>query len=162
MLLFGDGAAATLLRDESVAKEPLLVPARFGFHTDGSLAPALCNHGGELRMNGRAVFTYSAVAVPREIASLVEAGGLTFDDFDYFLLHQGSKYIVDTVSKRLELPTEKVPEGLKNHGNTVSSTIPMLLEHLIHDESSNRMLLSGFGVGLSTASCILERRAAGT
>jgi len=162
VLLFGDGAAATLLRDESVSKEPLLVPARFGFHTDGSLAPALCNHGGELRMNGRAVFTYSAVAVPREIASLVEAGGLTFDDFDYFLLHQGSKYIVDTVSKRLELPTEKVPEGLKNHGNTVSSTIPMLLEHLIHDERANRMLLSGFGVGLSTASCILERRAAGT
>jgi 3-oxoacyl-[acyl-carrier-protein] synthase-3 len=158
VLLFGDGAAATLLRDDSVATSPLFVPVRFGFHTDGSLAPALCNHGGELRMNGRAVFTYSAVAVPREITRLIQDADLIFEDFDYFLLHQGSKYIVDTVSKRLDLPADKVPEDLRSHGNTVSSTIPMLLEHRIHDEQAKRLLLCGFGVGLSTASCVLERR----
>jgi 3-oxoacyl-[acyl-carrier-protein] synthase-3 len=50
-----------------------------------------------------------------------------------------------------------VAEDLTEHGNTVSSTIPILLEPLIHDDAKRRLLLCGFGVGLSTATCILER-----
>lgn len=159
VLLFGDGAAVTLM-EECGPERPLLAPQRFRFQTDGSLSSALRVNDGRLHMNGRQVFTYSSKVVPVEIREILRAQGLTFGDIDYFLLHQGSKKIVDIVAKRLELPHEKVPEALAAHGNTVSSTIPILLERLIHDAGARRLLLSGFGVGLSTACCILERRAA--
>jgi len=40
-------------------------------------------------------------------------------------------------------------------GNTVGSTIPIALEPLL-DERPRRILISGFGVGLSWATNVLE------
>lgn len=157
VLLFGDAAAVTLLRGSENGVNGNLVPKRFAFSSDGKLSPALCNRDGRLHMNGRAVFTYSATTVPGEIAGLVEKAGLTLDDFDLFLLHQGSRYIVETIRKRLNLAESKVPCRLWDQGNTVSSSIPLLLESYIHDEAARRLFLCGFGVGLSTACGILER-----
>ncbi|MBT5415939.1 MAG: ketoacyl-ACP synthase III [Rhodospirillaceae bacterium] len=158
VLLFGDAAAVTLLSVAPNGADGHLVPKRFSFCSDGSLSPALCNRDGRLHMNGRAVFTYSATTVPGEITGLVESAGLSFDDFDLFLLHQGSRYIVETIRKRLNLAESKVPCRLWEQGNTVSSSIPLLLESHIHDTAAQRLLLCGFGVGLSTACGILERQ----
>jgi len=152
VLLFGDGAAVTLLT-RGAPSRPLLTPVAFDVDSHGAQSSALINTTGRLHMNGR----QSATAVPEEIRKVIAGAGLNFPDFDMFLFHQGSKYIVDTVRKRLELPAEKVAEDLTEHGNTVSSTIPILLEPMIHDEAKRRLLLCGFGVGLSTATCILER-----
>src|SRR3546814_7413449 len=73
------------------------------------------------------------------------------------LLHQGSKYIVDTIRGRWGVPAEKVPRGLGEIGNAVSSSIPLLLEDAISHDSITTMVLSGFGVGLSWASCEIGR-----
>jgi len=54
------------------------------------------------------------------------------------------------------LPENKVPVKLIRHGNTVSSSIPLLLEDHLFDEGVKRILLCGFGVGLSWASCLLN------
>jgi 3-oxoacyl-[acyl-carrier-protein] synthase-3 len=157
VLLFGDAAAVTLLSTAANGANGNFVPKRFSFCSDGSLSPALCNRDGRLHMNGRAVFIYSATTVPGEITGLVESAGLSFDDIDLFLLHQGSRYIVETIRKRLNLAENKVPCRLWDQGNTVSSSIPLLLESHLHDEELRRLLLCGFGVGLSTACGILER-----
>lgn len=108
-------------------------------------------------MNGRAVFNFSATAVPVQVQSLLNDQQLGVDDVDLFLFHQGSKFIVDHLTKRLALPPQKVPIGLAKQGNTVSSSIPLLLQRYLDDLELNRMLLSGFGVGLSWASCLLTR-----
>jgi len=42
-------------------------------------------------------------------------------------------------------------------GNTVSSSIPLLLEKHMFDSSWKRVALSGFGVGLSWGSAIIYR-----
>jgi 3-oxoacyl-[acyl-carrier-protein] synthase-3 len=156
VLLFGDGATVTLI-ESTTAKRPLLAPVRFAAETNGTQSAALCNVNGKLRMNGRQVFQYSATAVPEQIKATLSAHRLKLEDIDLFLFHQGSKYIVDAVAKRLELPPSKVPTNLAHHGNTVSSTIPLLLEPLVHDARVRRILVCGFGVGLSTATAILER-----
>ncbi|MGK0230873.1 MAG: 3-oxoacyl-[acyl-carrier-protein] synthase-3, partial [Gammaproteobacteria bacterium] len=41
---------------------------------------------------------------------------------------------------------------------TVSSSIPLLLKKYLHDYSQKTLLLSGFGVGLSWASCLATRK----
>ncbi len=157
-LLFGDGAAVTLLTRGTVS-QPLLTPVAFDVDSHGAQSSALINTTGRLHMNGRQVFTYSATAVPESIRRVLDTAGLGTQAVDFFLFHQGSKYIVDAVAKRLELPADKVARNMTDHGNTVSSTIPILLEPLVHDARAQRILACGFGVGLSTATCLLERQA---
>lgn len=156
VLLFGDAAAATFL----CAKEDggHWQASRFRFMSNGRDGGALIHANGRLNMNGRAVFNFSATAIPDQVKDLLAEAGLDSAEIDLFLFHQGSKYILDTLRKRLQLPAEKVPLKLREQGNTVSSSLPLLLEDALSDVKLSRMLLCGFGVGLSAASCLLERR----
>ncbi len=153
-LLFGDAATATLF--SSGTRRLVVRKALFG--TDGALGSALrVREDRQLEMNGRAVFNFSATTVPNQVRDLLAQSDMTIDDVDYFLFHQGSKYILDTLTKRLKLPQKKIVTTLAETGNTVSSSIPLLLENLIQKNvPANRLLVSGFGVGLSYASAILE------
>ena len=153
VLLFGDAATVTLL-DENAP----WVPTRFLFGTRGREGGTLNNDSGKLEMNGRAVFNFSATVVPGQVKELLAGGGIGPDAVDLFLFHQGSRYIVDTLAKRLGLPPAKVPSNLAAQGNTVSSSIPLLFEGSLGDPKIGRVLMSGFGVGLSWASCLVERR----
>jgi len=153
VLLFGDAATASLIEDGPGA----WVPGPFRFGTNGKDGGALENRKGTLHMNGRAVFNFSATAVPPQVTTLLKDAGLGTADVDLFLFHQGSKFIVDQLVKRLALPPEKVPFNLASQGNTISSSLPLLLRDRLGDARLNRMLLSGFGVGLSWASCLLTR-----
>jgi 3-oxoacyl-[acyl-carrier-protein] synthase-3 len=155
VLLFGDAATVTLL--DASGASGCWIPRAFRFGTRGTAGDALTNRSGRLVMNGRAVFEFSATAVPAQVRALLGAEGLTMDDVDLFLFHQGSRYIVDTLARRLALAPEKVPCNLGAQGNTVSSSIPLLFEDRLDDPSLRRIVASGFGVGLSWASAILER-----
>ena len=73
------------------------------------------------------------------------------------LLHQGSKIIVETIAAKLSIPLEKVPYGIHDYGNTISSTIPLLLQDEL-DGLSSSIAMTGFGVGLSWSSGLLFRR----
>jgi len=151
-LLFGDAATATL-----ISNRPIFAIGPFSFGTKGSLSDALICRDGKLHMNGREVFNLTATGVPPDILNLLQVAGLNKDEVDLYLLHQGSKYIVDTIRGRLGVPAEKVPLGLEEVGNTVSSSIPLLLESAISRDSITTMVLSGFGVGLSWASCVCKK-----
>ncbi|MBO1511738.1 ketoacyl-ACP synthase III [Metabacillus bambusae] len=155
-LLFGDIATVTLLNDCD-GKE-LWFPRKFTFGTSGADGSVLNNNNGYLEMNGRAVFNFSAKAVPNQVKELLSSIQCEPEEIDLFLFHQGSKYIVDTIKKRLNLSDEKAPINLKNQGNTVSSSIPLLLENYIKKDNYEKIILSGFGVGLSWATCIIERK----
>jgi 3-oxoacyl-[acyl-carrier-protein] synthase-3 len=149
VLLFGDGAAATLISDT-----PVWEIGAFDCGTLGKSWEALVvRENGKLEMNGRAVFDFSAMQVPPSLAPALEANGMTVDDVDLAILHPGSKYIVDTVAKRAKL--SNVARGAENYGNTVSSSIPLLLEN-VSPEKVPRVLVSGFGVGLGWATTVLR------
>jgi 3-oxoacyl-[acyl-carrier-protein] synthase-3 len=151
-LLFGDAATVSLIE----AGQPgwQLVDAVFG--TQGAGGTAISNRGGKLFMNGREVYNFAMTVVPRQIRTLLEKRALTLDDVDLFILHQGSRYILDKLRERLRLQPEKVPVHLSGIGNTVSSAIPLALEAALKKNSARRILISGFGVGLSYATALLE------
>ena len=150
-LLFGDGASATWLGE---APAWTMGPLDFGIVSEQHGALAV-NADGALRMNGRAVFTFAATQVPASVQRVLQQAGRTMDDIDLVLLHQGSRYIVETLAQRIGA-AGKAPFHAGPYGNTVSSSLPMLLaEHV--PASAKRLLLCGFGVGLAWASCLLER-----
>ena len=150
-LLFGDAATATLLSTQGVfaIDKPLL-------STDGSGELALVKKD-YLNMNGRQVFNFAATQVPADINKYLENKDLTVDDVDLFILHQGSAAIIDVIARKLRVNKEKVPMEMKNTGNTVSSSIPLLLEKYFDDTTQKNIVISGFGVGLSWATNILRR-----
>ncbi|WP_155649295.1 ketoacyl-ACP synthase III [Aliivibrio fischeri] len=151
-LLFGDAATATLLSDNghwSIGKPTL--------QTNGSGFQALTKEQ-YLVMNGRAVFNFAAINVPEQIAAHLVESDLKQNEVDLFLLHQGSKAIIDVIKRKLKETDEKVPLDMGETGNTVSSTIPLMLEKYLENDEINTILISGFGVGLSWATNILRKR----
>jgi 3-oxoacyl-[acyl-carrier-protein] synthase-3 len=150
-LLFGDGSTVSF-----ITQNPIYKANDFSFGTNGSAyQELLCKD--KLYMNGRAVFSFTATMVPKHISSLLEKNSLNDDDIDKYILHQGSKYIVDTIRKRLKVDIAKVPFDMYEYGNTISSSIPIILEKEIHKNENKKMLLSGFGIGLSWASAIIQK-----
>ena len=107
-------------------------------------------------MDGREVFNFTMRTVPKQMKECLKINELEAEDIDAFLLHQASKYIITNMSKRLGVDPEKVPFGLPEVGNCVSSTIPLMLDRTL-DQKHNTILISGFGVGLSWATNILKR-----
>lgn len=150
-LLFGDAAAVTLL-----SRAPKWRIGRFDFGSRGDLHDTLCvREDGLLFMNGRAVFQFSVKEVPESIHRALDLNGLTLDGIDRFVLHQGSKAIIDAVGKRLGIE-DRAQFTAESFGNTVSSSVPIAFARDVKDED-RRVLISGFGVGLSWATTVLER-----
>lgn len=150
-LIFGDGSTVTYISEDAI-----FVPQDFSFGTNGgSYKELICED--KLYMNGRAVFNFTATIIPIHIQELLKKNELNDNNIDKYVLHQGSKYIVDTIRKRLKVDESKVPFDMYEYGNTISSSIPIILEKEIRNIKNNIIVVSGFGVGLSWASSILKK-----
>lgn len=152
VLLFGDAATATLMDIE-----PVWSIDAFSMKSRGKDWTAIRTENGKFEMDGRSVFNFAATAVPENVKALLASAGMGVDQVDRFILHQGSRFIVKTIADRLRQPLEKFPIEIEHYGNTVSSTIPLIAESLLHDRSIRTVVLSGFGVGLSWGSCLCRR-----
>jgi 3-oxoacyl-[acyl-carrier-protein] synthase-3 len=153
-MLFGDAASVTW-----ISKAAELTAGRFTFGTLGSEHAELtcASPAGSLTMNGRAVFNFAARYVPADIKQLLEINAVSLAAVDRFIFHQGSKYIVDTLRKLLRLDAAKVPFDIMEYGNTVSSSIPIILAKDLGESAYRTFVLCGFGAGLSWASVVLTR-----
>lgn len=179
--LFGDGAAATLV--SRVDEGPGCV-GPFVFGTDGAGADRLIVKAGGFRlrpsaetgreiadstgnvrsddhlfMDGGAVLTFTLREVPRVYRETLALAGCTIDDLDGVVLHQANKFMLDALQKKIGVPDEKFPRAVRTIGNTVSSTIPFVLAGLTDGaqlKRGSRLMLIGFGVGLSWAATIIE------
>lgn len=149
-LLFGDGATATLISDTPIWHTGKFL---FGSHGKGHSSIMIEKDSGQLTMNGRGVFSFSATAVPKNILEMLAANSLRIEEIDCFALHQGSRYIVDTIKNKLGVDESRVPFVAADYGNTVSSSVPLILSDL--DQRNERIVIAGFGVGLSWASTVL-------
>jgi 3-oxoacyl-[acyl-carrier-protein] synthase-3 len=152
-LLFGDASSVTY-----IGENPVFISGKYSFGTSGKDYKELICENKKLSMNGRAIFNFVVRKIPVDIKKVLKINNLNLEDIDQFLFHQGSKFMVDFLIKRIGLPKEKVPYVIESYGNTVSSSIPLMLSPLLSDKTVKRILISGFGVGLSWASGILTRR----
>jgi len=152
-MLFGDAATATLLTAQPVFKIQKGV-----FETDGSRYTSLIKRKNQhLQMNGREIFNFVLKNVPSNLNRCIELNNVAIGDIDYFLFHQASKYIIDHLRKRMNICPNKSPFEIQDYGNTVSSSIPILLKDYLKDINACNVILCGFGVGLSISSLYLRR-----
>lgn len=123
------------------------------------LEPGVIRNRTHIIMNGMDVFSFTISQIPKCINQLCEHFELNLQDADFLLLHQANKYIDEKIRKKLKFPEEKTPYCLDEYGNTSSGTIPLTMISRIPDQlgnGRNKLVMSGFGAGLSWASVYIE------
>lgn len=175
--IFGDGAAACLVSTEGFAEI-----GEFSLGTDGSGAENLIVKTGASRckqstgnvsgdedghqryddylyMNGSAIFNFTLEAVPAMMKDILTKNNMTPDDVEYYVFHQANKFMLNTIRKVCVLPKDKFYVNLEETGNTVSSTVMIGLKQCLEAgiiKSGMKVMVSGFGVGLSWGGTIIS------
>ncbi len=113
----------------------------------------------DLVLDGPAVLSFSTQRVPPAVEKLLEYAGTSKEQVDYFIFHQANRMINETIRKKLGLPEEKVPSTLRDFGNSSGASLPVTMTARINKalaSGRNRVLLSGFGIGLSWGTALIE------
>lgn len=150
--IFGDAATATYLDND-------VFIGYTDYGTDGSQGMKLCKtRNTSLFMDGRAIFNFMMTRVEPSIEKCLAKNQIERKNIDFYIFHQASKFLLETLITKLNLDSTKTPILLEKYGNTVSSSIPIALEHLLSQNTlqGKIFLLSAFGVGLSWATTILK------
>lgn len=177
--LFSDAGTATALEFQEGA-----APMHFDLNSDGSgyraiIAPigghrnpfelehAIGRKGEdgfwrsdlEVLLDGPAILSFATQRVPPLVENLLAYAATGKDDVDYFVFHQANRMINETIRKKLGLPEDKVPSSLREFGNTSGASLPVTVTARLRDalaQGKKRLLLCGFGVGLSWGGAIVD------
>ena len=162
--LFGDASSAALL-----VKEDGAAPITIASRTDGSGYKAILRPYGYSKHPERPdtqgvfdeidVFNFAINEAPELINNLMEAKGLTPDDFDCMALHQANMMIMKQIVRRTHFDKEKALYSIDRYANTSAASIPLCFVKRFGDETSPctvRALVCGYGVGLSWAAGIIS------
>lgn len=167
-MIFGDGGTATALeRSEGKTIKYFLKTKGSGFkyimvpagHARSRNRTNAAASEYELAMNGSAVFSFTITDVPKTLRSFMSQYNIDMNSVDMCVFHQANLFILKHLAKKLDLPLEKMPVSIDRYGNTSGESIPLtLVDALGREESSEpiRLLLCGFGIGLSWGGIYLE------
>jgi 3-oxoacyl-[acyl-carrier-protein] synthase-3 len=177
--LFGDGGVAAL-----VEADPKFGKSFFSLNSDGSLENLIKVNAGGYRnpstpqtlqervvdefgnirtdehgyMDGAEVFNFVLREIPANINALLDKANLTQQEVDYFVLHQANQFMNSYLVKKMKIPAQKVPSVIAKFGNTSSVSIPLTIVSELKNNLSGdkKLLLSGFGVGVSWATAAVN------
>ena len=110
-------------------------------------------------MDGAAIMDFTLFEVVDNIEGLICAAQISKEEIGAYLFHQPQKMLVNDMSEKLGLNPESVIQNAQHIGNTSSASIPLLLTEIgstWNSRANKKVLMSGFGVGLSVASTILN------
>lgn len=170
-VLFGDGSGAVVLSNEEseFKKSQSFFLKSEGDKGDALVAGALDISNPyskevqiknkKISMNGREVFRFATFAIVEGINKVLKDCNLNIEDIDYIVPHQANNRIIEYSAKKLECPIEKFYVNVDRVGNTSSASIPIALNEMYEKnmiKSGNRIILVGFGGGLTCGAALLE------
>lgn len=166
--LFGDGATATLISHHTGSS----AIHHFEYGTNGSGAEKLISQKSgmygltsgdiykpDLYMNGAAIFKFVLDTIPGLVKDLLKNSSLNLEDIDHFIFHQANVYMLEHLREKIGIPKERFIVDVEKIGNTVSSSIPIVLSNSLKSnriKRGDKVVLVGFGVGLSWSACLIE------
>lgn len=171
-MLFGDAATVTALEVDGSQ-----IPNYFIFGTKGSgytdliiakgarvpaeieMAEKHISRPDKLHMDGWSVFNFTIGKVPSLVKDSLAKASLGTEAVDYFLFHQANNFMLNHLSKKSNLSSDKILKNIEKFGNTSCASIPLLMATDLSKLISGRSLtlaLFGFGVGYSWSSAILQ------
>lgn len=174
--LFSDGAAATLVEGsdtdcigpfvmgtDGAGYDRLIVKQSGARESERDSDQTAHTSQGSLEMYGSDVFLFTMRVVPQSINKLLERTGFSLGNIDLIVFHQASKLVIENLIRTLSLDKAKVFTNFETVGNTVSASIPIALKDAETQgrlKNGDRVLLVGFGVGLSWGATLINWSAA--
>ena len=176
-LLFGDAGTATLISSTGLARIGKTVYGTDGsgyksliLHNRGNRCQEITGHTkfdehGNIQrddyfyMDGEAIFNFTVDTIPSLINQTLKSNNLKDKDISLYLFHQANKFMLNTLRKVCKIEKDKFYINLEQSGNTTSSTIPIGLKDYIGNnivKKTDKIMVAGFGVGLSWAATVLE------
>lgn len=113
----------------------------------------------DLFMNGGAIMDFALDVIPEALERILSRGSMTREDMDYYVFHQANHFMLRSLQKICGLGKLPYWNDIKDYGNTVSNSIPIALADMMQcnaDKTLRRVMLMGFGVGLSWGGCIVD------
>lgn len=172
--VFGDAGTATLLEYDPTASS-----AYFNIKSDGNLHEALiCKNGGfrnpvqkdmfyedgnycyESKMNGAQIFNFTLEKIAKSIEEVLQYANTPKEEIRTYVLHQANKFIIKNIALQLKLSEDLFPMStLTKYGNQCGASIPCAVCDSLKEKFSSgagKTLFSGFGVGLSWISAVID------
>tara|TARA_Y100001970_G_C14250975_1_gene871862 strand:- start:1523 stop:2428 length:906 start_codon:yes stop_codon:yes gene_type:complete len=149
--VFSDGAAAMIVDNDKnlqILFEDTL--------TDGSKRDLLFHsnnseNDGYLYMSGPEIWMFTRIKVIPQIKSAINYCEDNKLSISSIYIHQASKLVVDGIKESLGSYSTLVLENYMLYGNTVSSTIPILIANHPINQKNGVVIFAGFGVGLTSS-----------
>lgn len=168
--IFSDAATLTFINQKNAEKMGEFVLGTDGIGKDNLMAINSAfrksNHkesvpflNAEMKMDGIEIFNFGLRIVPKLVEATLAKNNLTKKDIDFYILHQPTKFLLQTLRKKMDIPEEKWIINIQEYGNTVSSSIPLVLSDLIRQNKLKKdmnLLLVGFGIGYSWGATLLK------
>lgn len=163
-VLFGDGSGAAVLvpGDDLIDSELICEPDSSLLHAGSNLDSPFSTTEKlrpYLNMDGPGVYKFAVRTMLKGMKTLIKRNDLTFEDIDYFLVHQANKRIIDAARARAKQPEEKFPLTIQEYGNTSSASVPMLMDRCNRSgllKKGQLLLMSAFGAGLTNGTILLR------
>ncbi|HKB48804.1 MAG TPA: 3-oxoacyl-[acyl-carrier-protein] synthase III C-terminal domain-containing protein, partial [Ktedonobacterales bacterium] len=161
--LFGDAAAAALLRVDAHARGPELVDTRSeaDFTTAEQMSWTIGDAGFTMGLSPRVPVSLKRV-VRGVVERLLEPHGLAIGDVAHWLVHPGGPSVLEVVQRRLELSDEQMAPSwtvLREHGNCSSATVLLILDELLRacrTRDGEWGVMLAFGPGLTVETTLLR------
>ncbi|MEW5819332.1 MAG: beta-ketoacyl-ACP synthase III [Cyanobacteriota bacterium] len=171
-VLFGDGAGAFYLEaDDDISKNEIL---SLDLNADGSKGKELTiplsgkncplvdpnsQNPSIVYMNGREIYKFAVVEVPKSIKKAIEKANYNIEEIDYLIPHQANMRIITAIADKLSLSMDKVIANLDEYGNTSTASIPLALNEAIDDgrvTPGKILVITGFGAGLTWGASVIK------
>jgi 3-oxoacyl-[acyl-carrier-protein] synthase III len=171
-VLFGDGAGAAVL-SACAPEDNHFISSKMG--SDGNYTDILHIPGGGsqqpfdqnvldnqlhyLAMSGQEVFKLAVNTMVSAAREALEHSPITIDDVRWLVPHQANTRIINSVAKRLGVPSERAYMNLHKYGNTSGATVPIALDELVRGglvEEGDYLLLVAFGGGLTWGASLIQ------
>jgi 3-oxoacyl-[acyl-carrier-protein] synthase-3 len=171
-VLFGDGAAASLLSDEGPGleiesielgsdgscKDLIIIPAGGSRIPPSQKSVAARLH--YFKMEGREVFRHAVRRMEKALDSCLEKSGVSASQIRNLVPHQANDRILEALAKRLDMPIERVCRTVHKYGNTSAASCPITLDELLRTQTiaqGERLMLVAFGAGLTWGAALLKQ-----
>jgi len=156
--LFGDGAAAAVLSTEGEG-------AAFGASGEHLFPESLDVMGWDVQEDGlKAIFSRDIPAlVRREMrdvsGTFLARNGLSFGDIDRFVCHPGGVKVLSALEDAFGLEADTLAverDVLSGYGNMSAATLLFVLDRVMKEKRSGRMLLAAMGPGFTVGFQLLD------
>jgi 3-oxoacyl-[acyl-carrier-protein] synthase-3 len=169
-VLFGDGAGAVVVGPSdrgriiksfiaSKLNMNLFCETEFDEHVSPFRAPQTHVSRHFLQMDGPEIFKFAVRAVKDSIPRILELAGMTQEEIDYLIIHQGNYRILESAARFARVPMDKVFVNIHKYGNTSAASVPIALHEALEEgkiRPGDRVLLVSFGAGATWGATLLE------